>query len=413
MTALERLRDEHGLAFFSSLLEHSFLLHNTYEVRKFFEPLFAAVPSKCEKNAALQTLFVDELARFSTSPYDTTRELVLVAIKELARTQGFLAQLVRRETVPFRLRRIAADCVIANRDVSSYPGVIGLFAEQASLDAHHFSRYALPLLKDFAQAGELALVAALDTLGPGHPQRAKVCQEFGDTFHTWFWKSLPKPTEEWARILLRSWRRSKSLDHRDKMLNYILDEYCSDPALAKVVRLEIQNTVADQPNFFSVCSAHVQDRLDRFVGKIAQDIEALSQRLVTLAGNARDWDTASIRQRLRERWEGKALAEAVLHATADESRERLLLFVAATDRKRLLNGFFQWIAHPDSFLALPPAAQLHLISHSMARHVTSESISALLARGPCNEVQTSLERMREKLGTITTDSDGATDTGEL
>jgi hypothetical protein len=413
MTALQLLRDKHGLPFFPCLLEHSFLLHNTYGAKSLFEPLFIALPAQCGQSETLKAIFVNELARYSESPYDTTRELVQSAIRELARTPGFLAELLGRTTAPFRLRKVAAECVIAKRDVSSYPGVVGLFAEQASLDSQHFIKYALPLLRDFVPAGEPALKAAFDTLGFRHQQMPKVCQEFGDTFHSWFWKSPPRPTDEWARILLRSWRRSKSLDQRDKMLNYILDEYCSDPHLANFVRKEIRNALADQPTSFSACSAHVQDKIDRFAGSIPQDIDALSQKLVRLAENARTWDTDPLRQRLKERWEGKALADAVLRVKTDECRERILSFVATADRKRLLNGFFHWIAHPDSFFALPVKSQLHLISHSMAKHSTSENIAMLLAKEPSDEVRNGLERLRDKLDAAATDSDVPSGAGEL
>ncbi len=406
--SLDALYAEHGPPLLRCILELSYLVHTTHDLDDFLAPTFRQIAAAVVPSPKLQGQLVNELGNFAGSPHRATREIVKIFVNTTSELPELLTNIIRREAGMFQLRLMAAECVVQNRMVASYPAVIDLVSELCRINdrsTEWFLRRLKPSAELLGSAGTNALELAVEAFDRNRfgSQGSFVLSRFGNTFHRWFASHDVKPSIPWAGVLIKAWERQGKLENRDHLLSVLVDQWVRDRRIAKLVRNELKGAIRRNPNYLSSCSEAVAARVNNFVGA-GQGLADSRPQGETIAAKAAEvseegWKSFVLSLPL-EKDTGWALADALVLTRGGKGSQRIMDLARVTGHPKRLNGFFNRVLLPRSFQALPGDLQLSLLQHPEADHyVTTERLNSLLS-AQCElqpPVRSRIEKLRDRL----------------
>jgi hypothetical protein len=214
-------------------------------------------------------------------------------------------------------------------------------------------------------------------------------------------------------VLVNAWRKSTSIQRRDRMLSLLVDDWCSHDWIAHHVLRLIQKRLTESRNFLAVCSSDLRDRVLAYVGDPRQEAANLTQRIVKAAGARGGLEQLTV-DRTSDMAFGRSLAFALAKADTEEGGN-LLNFIAKQKSRRLRQEFYRSALSPYRFPNILLDLQLGLLdNNSILDYATSDIVERLLSQGGLdNMVVQKLQRVLDELSRLTPDATSSHQSGRL
>jgi hypothetical protein len=378
------LYDKYGPGIWKSIIEYSYLLHTASEAAQVFSGVLRRLENDLRDDPQLANQLVNELGWYESAPYDYTVALVRLTLERLAKaTPQALSALITNREVGSSLRVGAVEVLCNARCVSAYGSVLSYLTEASTKATEElYWRVIARIMDAYVQTGATGLHVAVeafehDQLGKQGP---RLLAGFRSEFAEWFLSRSPKPSPRWARVLVNGWHLSDSADHRNTLLSLLLDEWCTDPAIAEIVRQKLQQQLRRNRFFLAPANRQLRAKALQFAHlgheERGKDLEQSLRRAAN--GTSEDWNRWCS-QALVDRATGH-VAGAVFVDGGLESKQRILNWVEGTSKRdRFQQGFFQAVLKSQRFLSLHTDAQERIFrSRHFVRNVRSSQIEKLL-----------------------------------
>src|ERR1017187_2366707 len=326
---------------------------------------------------------INELGWFSRTPYDFTQALVALTLERLARSTTALNGLIGNRPAYRMLRFVAAQQTIAVRNESSYHGILMFIAELSrESSAETYMRLTAPLTDLYSRTGYAGLAVAVRVFEEQRlgPHGSLLLAAFKSEFATWFISHLPRPSVQWAEVLLKAWRHIDDATARNTMLRILVDEWASDSRVAQFVRRKLLQHLREDRRYLAPAGRHLQARVLEFAtpgpGRAGVDFEMLVREDLDNGGAGLRTDRAAFPI---DRTTGHVLAR-IYRESSDSTRNRVIEFLGLNSKRLgFQRSFYAELVKVRRFTELPLVRQLQIVQQPLLIvSVTTRELDRLL-----------------------------------
>jgi hypothetical protein len=379
---IQNLYKVNGPPLIRCLLEYSYLLHTSSDIRQMFENLINLFAIDIQKQDHWIMPVINELNKYAYSPYDTTHDLIGLILEAGNRIEGFYKKILTNSNAHFSIRLETARCIVEHKNEKDYPQLIAFVKDTCEgKQADDYCQKIKPAVELLTETGAVIIgqvikVFLYETHGPF------VIASFEDLFHRWFRENEANitPSKAWVRVISQSWSRSKNQADRDRQLSIMINEWSSDSVIAEFVRKHLTQKIRENPLYLAPAGSQVKNLVTGFIDEPPPSghSEILCEQILTAALRHEDaWEQFS--QTIEEdKLFGRATAMAYLQGN-EQQQQRIFNLILTKVNRRFRSTIYYHILERKEFIKLKAKSQLRILSiTNPTYYITAASIEPLL-----------------------------------